>query len=111
MSVAFAPANTRPEDGVAQTTGVRDVPPSPRLPDGLTETETVTSSVTTDRDRPWLSRHLRNIILMIVILDVSYIALVLRNEAAIAALVAMLATLAGAIWGERGALKVPGRDN
>jgi len=42
---------------------------------------------------------------------VSYLGLALRNETAIATLVAMLATLGGAIWGERASLKVPGRDN
>lgn len=87
-----------------------DVPAVPLPPESATTTKTVTSSVTLEQDRPWFSRHLRNVIAVILTLDVSYIALVLHNEAAIAAIVAMLATLAGAIWGERGALKVPGRD-
>jgi len=109
MVVPFAPANTA--DGVTQTTVVREASPAPRLPEGVTATETVTSSVASERDRPWLSRHLRNLIAVILVLDVSYLGLALRNETAIATLVAMLATLGGAIWGERASLKVPGRDN
>jgi len=109
MVVPFAPVNT--PDGVTQTTVVREESPSPGLPEGVTATETVTSSVASERDRPWLSRHLRNLIALILVLDVSYLGLALRNETAIATLVAMLATLGGAIWGERASLKVPGRDN
>lgn len=79
--------------------------------EGMTESKTVTSSVTNDANRPWMSRHLRNIIALLLTLTVVYLAVIVRDQSAIATVVASFAILAGAIWGARDALKIPGRDN
>jgi len=85
-----------------------DTPGVPPIPE--TVTETVTSSVSRDGQTPWFSRHLRNMIAMILTIAVCYLALVQGDTTAAAALVASFSILVGAIWGERSALKRPGQD-
>lgn len=57
----------------------------------------------------WLSANLRNVIALAITIVVCYLAL-MGETTAQAAVVATFAVLAGAIWGERAALKKPGQD-
>ena len=57
----------------------------------------------------WLSNNLRNIIAVALTGMVCYLA-VIGDQGASSALIAAFSVLAGAIWGERAALKVPGKE-
>ena len=57
----------------------------------------------------WLSSNLRNFIACTLAGVVSWLALHGDRDAA-TALIAAFSVLIGALWGERAALKVPGKD-
>ena len=57
-----------------------------------------------------LSLNLRTIISLLLTLVVSLLAL-WGNDHAITGLIGAFSVLAGALWGERAALKVPGANN
>ena len=87
---------------------VADTPES--LPEQSTQTSTQPVSTTQHTGNPWLSGHLRNIMALSITGVVCYLALQ-GNDQAQAAIIATFAVLAGAIWGERAALRIPGRDS
>ena len=60
--------------------------------------------------RSWLSTNLRNLIAIAMTVMVCYLAWA-GEQTAQAALVAAFSVLAGAIWGERAALKRPNIDS
>ena len=70
---------------------------------------TTTQSLSTERPG-WLHTNLRNLIAIALTGVVCYLA-VLGSEAAQSSLVAAFGVLVGMIFGERGALKIPGRDS
>ncbi len=57
-----------------------------------------------------LNENLRTVISILLTLVVCTLA-ILGNENAIAGLIGAFGVLAGALWGERAALKVPGEKN
>ena len=57
----------------------------------------------------WLHANIRTIVLMALLVVVCVLALRGVGEA-IAAVLATFSTLAGATWGSRDALKIPGKD-
>ena len=57
----------------------------------------------------WLHTNLRNLVAIALTALVCWLALI-GNEQAQAALIAAFTVLVGVIFGERAALKVPGRD-
>jgi hypothetical protein len=88
------------------------LPLAPALPDqpaSVTQTDT-TSTVQTVGAPGWLSTNLRNLIALAMTAMVCYLALGGNHDAQIA-LVASFSVLMGAIWGERAALKTPGRES
>ena len=77
-------------------------------------TASVTAETTVTQTGPvasssWLHTNLRNLVAMALTLLVCWLALS-GNEQAQAALIAAFTVLVGVIFGERAALKVPGRD-
>jgi hypothetical protein len=89
---------------------VSPIEPGIELPAvGITSsrTQTVTTGPTS---AGWLSSNLRNIIALSLTGVVVYLA-VMGNHDANIALVASFSVLMGAIWGERAALKQPGKDS
>jgi hypothetical protein len=60
-------------------------------------------------DVSWLSSNLRNVIAIALTLVVIYLAID-GDTTAQASIIAAFSVLVGAIWGERGALKIPGRN-
>ena len=77
--------------------------PHPPLPPPLGE------AVGPQLPASWLHKNLRSVIALAMTATVCYLALKGESEA-IAALVATFAVLAGALWGERSALKRPNVD-
>lgn len=83
--------------------------------DGPTPPATGTLRSSMDRDTgldqrpPWLHTNLRNLIALTLTGFVCYLTF-RGNENAMAALIAAFSVLMGALWGERAALKVPGKD-
>jgi uncharacterized membrane protein YfcA len=61
------------------------------------------------RNSGWVHNNLRNGIAIALTVLVCYLSYT-GNQNAQAAAVAAFSVLAGAIWGERAALKVPGKD-
>lgn len=77
--------------------------------EGVTASQTVT--VSTGPTSPgWLSTNLRNFIALALCVTVCYLAYI-GIEQARTALVNGFMLLIGAIWGERAALKQPGKDS
>ena len=58
----------------------------------------------------WLHTNLRNLIALALTGMVCWLAVYKGEPQAMAALIAAFSVLMGAIWGERAALKVPGKD-
>ena len=83
--------------------------PLPVLPPDTVQQTTTTQSVTTS-DPSWFHANVRNIVLVALLTVVCFLALRGVVEA-IAAVLATFSTLAGATWGSRDALKVPGKDS
>jgi hypothetical protein len=78
----------------------------------VTNTETtVTHETTTVVGRlPWLSANLRNLLIVLLVSMVCWMAYK-GNEQAEAALIAAFSVLVGMLFGERAALKRPGQDS
>ena len=70
---------------------------------------TVDRSTVVGQGSSWLHTNLRNVIALVLTGLICYLACK-ENENAMAALIAAFSVLMGAIWGERAALKVPGKD-
>lgn len=83
----------------------------PDVPGASTTSVTTTENVSQRTTRAsWLASHLRNIIAIALTSVVCYLAL-MGEQTAQAAVIAAFSVLAGAIWGERAALKRPGQDS
>ena len=79
------------------------------VPDTPTATTTTQTTSMNAISVGWLSGNLRNFIALSLTTVVIYLAVTGNHDASIA-LVASFSVLMGAIWGERAALKQPGRD-
>ena len=87
---------------------MEDIPTNPetRPMNGLPSSE---PDMTPIPSRSWLSTNLRNIIALSLTVMICYLAYI-GEQTAQAALVAAFSVLVGAIWGERAALKIAGKD-
>lgn len=86
-----------------------DVVSTPLPPDGVTHVTETRDTTTPTVPSGWLHTNLRNILAILITLPVVYLSL-LGNTQAQAGLIAAFSVLVGMIWGERSALKVPGKD-
>jgi hypothetical protein len=80
-----------------------------RPPDSPPPLTTLDRSTVVGQGASWLHTNLRNIIALVLTGLICYLAFK-ENQGAMAALTAAFSVLMGAIWGERAALKVPGKD-
>ena len=86
---------------------VTDRSPKPEMAEQST---TVRQSAGIAQLPTWLHTNLRNLIALALTGMVCWLAVYKGEPQAMAALIAAFSVLMGAIWGERAALKVPGKD-
>lgn len=81
----------------------------PEVPAGTTSSQTVTTS-TGPTSAGWMSRNLRNTVVIALTSMTCYLAWAGEEQARMA-LITSFTLLAGSLFGERAALKTPGKDS
>ena len=94
----------------ASRTMTPEVSSGTSLSGGVLLTSTTTDEPTATAPG-WISRNLRNGVVMCLTATVVYLAIVERNASAIAGLIAAWTWSAGGMFQERAALKQPGKDS
>jgi hypothetical protein len=90
------------------TNGTQNRTPVPQ-PDLVEQSATLRRSTVVSQAPTWLHTHLRNLIALGLMGLIGWLVYT-GNKEAMTAVIAAFSVLMGAIWGERAALKVPGKD-